>query len=169
MSQNESFLAACREFGAKRLEIPAKAKSQADWQTMWMDPANPYIFEWGDCWTGCIQYTVADFSAEVGFWLDYVGLDSNALGDEFCMVMSPDKKFFFSFEPAKDGNPTPSNAIHIQFMLSNIQKAGDDLAARGIAFEKLVQPESEGSPMLVGTFRSPAGIAIDLWGMQARA
>src|SRR5580692_6793946 len=101
-----SFIDTCREYGEKRLEIQAKVKSREDWIAMWYDPINPYVFEWGECWKGNIEYSVDDYAAEVGFWLDMVGLKTNAFGPEFSMVTSPDKQFFFSFVPAGSDGAT---------------------------------------------------------------
>lgn len=160
------FVDMCREYGRKRLEIPAAAKSLADWQAMWYDPIHPYTFEWGDCWKGNIEYSVDDYEAEVGFWLDFMGLDSNAMGPDFTMVMTPDNQFTFSIKiPGKDG-VTPPKAIRIQFMLKGIRNSASDLERRGIVFEKPVAPESPGSSLYVGTLRTPHGIAVDLWGVE---
>jgi len=161
-----TFIETCRGYGKKRLEIPAKAKSLADWQAMWYDPIHPYIFRWGQCWKGNVQYSVDDYDAEVGFWLDVLGLDSNVLSSDFAMINTPDKVFTFSFVPAGPDGSTPRSAINIEFMLDGILNTAKELESRGIVFEVPVHEDGEGSALFTGTLRTPNGIAVKLWGVE---
>jgi hypothetical protein len=166
MGANGAFLDTCREYGKKRLEIPAKAKSMADWQAMWYDAINPYPFKWGDCWKGNIQYSVDDYDAEVGFWLDMIGLDSNVFSPDFAMLMTPDKVFTFSIVTAGAGGSTPPSAIKIEFMLEGIRSSAVQLESRGVVFEVPVHEDGQGSCLYTGTLRTPHGIAVNLWGVE---
>ena len=169
MITGTSFVDTCREYGKKRLEIPATARSLADWQAMWYDPIHPYPFEWGDCWKGNIQYSVDDYEAEVGFWLDMLGLDCNVLSSDFAMINTPDKVFTFSIVTAPPEGSTPRGAIKIEFMLNNILKTGKDLDNRGLVLEVPLHEDGEGSKLYTGTLRTPHGIAVNLWGMEQEA
>ena len=163
-----TFIETCRDYGKKRLEIPAKAKSMADWQAMWYDPVHPYTFKWGECWKGNIQYSVDDYDAEVGFWLDVLGLDCNVLSPDFAMINTPDKLFTFSIVTAGPGGSTPTSAMKIEFMLDGILKATRELESRGIVFEVPVHEDGEGSSLYTGTLRTPHGLsAVNLWGVEA--
>jgi hypothetical protein len=162
----EAFIETCRDYGKKRLEIPAKAKSMEDWQAMWYDPIHPYTFKWGTCWKGQIQYSVDDYVAEVGFWLDVLGLDCNVLGADFAMVNTPDEVFAFSFAPAVQNVSTPPSAIKIEFMLEAILDTAKQLESRGIVFDVPVHEDGEGSSLYTGTLRTPHGIAVNLWGLE---
>lgn len=157
--------AAYRKLGEKRLEVARKAKTKEEWDKLWTQTKHPYSFELGPCWKNCMEYKVADFAAELGFFVDILGFVPNALGEDYAMFTSPDGDFYFSIVPAGDGEPTPKDALRIQFMLQDIHKVTRDLKSRGIEFEKDPEPASEGSPMLSGTFRTPNGIPVDLWGM----
>ena len=164
----DAFIETCREYGKKRLEIPAKAKSHADWVAMWYDPVHPYLFKWGECWKGNIQYSVDDYDAEIGFWLDVLGLDSNVLSADFTMVNTPDKIFTFSVVPAGSEGPTPSSSIKIEFMLDGIRNTAKELEGRGIVFEVPVHEDGDGSCLFTGTLRTPHGIAVNLWGVERK-
>ena len=155
----------CRTYGEARLAIAEQAKSAEDWHRLWYPAKNEYPFTWGPCWKGCIEYSVVDYSAEIGFWLDLVGLDSNVLSADFTMLMSPDQAFYFAVVPAADAGPTPAGAIRIQFMLADIASSVQHLADRGVAFERTAEPDAPGSSLLHAVLRTPAGIAVDLWGM----
>ncbi len=165
----KTLLETCRKFGQDRLAIAEKAQSPADWMQLWYDPINPYPFTWGSCWKGCIEYRAADYAVEIGFWLDLIGLDSNTLSSDFTMLMSPDQAFYFAVVPTGDAAPTPADAIRIQFMLQDIVASAAQLQERGIEFEQPAQPESPGSPLYKAVLRTPAGIAVDLWGIVSTA
>ena len=52
-------------------------------------------------------------------------------------------------------------------MVDDIETVTAELERRGVAFDERPAPESDGSPMWFGTLRSPAGVRVDLWGMEA--
>ena len=158
----------CQAFGESRLAVAKEAKTPEDWVRLWKDPAYPYTFRWGTCWTFCIEYKVEDFAAEIGFFLDILGLDSNALGADFAMLMSPDNMFYFAVKPAQEGGSTPPDAIRLQFMLSDLLETAAELEKRGVEFESEPQPVEPDSPLYHGLFRTPHGIAVDLWGLVER-
>ncbi|HLK56187.1 MAG TPA: hypothetical protein VKU00_06470 [Chthonomonadaceae bacterium] len=155
----------CREYGESRLAVSREAKSQEDWQRLWRDPAHPYVFQWGTCWKQCIEYRVEDFAAEIGFFLDVVGLDSNALGPDFAMLTNKEGDFYFAVKPTGDVPPTPPDAIRLQFMLTDVLNTAAELERRGVVFEQPVAPDAPESPLVTGYFRTPHGIAVDLWGL----
>lgn len=165
MDYNTAFVETCRKFGEQRLDIAAKAKTKEDWQALWTGPAHPYPFTWGPCWKMCIEYRVDDYPAEIGFFLDILGLDSNALGADFAMLMNSEQEFTFAVKPAGAEGSTPPNAIRLQFMLNDLLQTAEELEKRGIVFEVFPQPSEPGSPLYTGMFRTPHGIAVDLWGM----
>jgi len=165
MQSSTTWKEKCRQFGLQRLAIAAQAKTTEEWQQMWKAPAHPYPFTWGPCWKQCIEYRVEDHAAELGFFVDILGLECNALGNDFAMLTNEAGDFYFAIRPCEEGSSTPPDALNLQFMLSNIQETAIRLEQRGIVFEKPVQPYEPNSPMLTGTFRTPHGIAVDLWGM----
>jgi catechol 2,3-dioxygenase-like lactoylglutathione lyase family enzyme len=155
----------CRAFGAARIAVSQQAKSPEDWKKLWKKPANAWAIQWGTCWKACLEYIVADFEAEAGFWIDVLGFPTNAFSADYAMFTSPEKDFFFSVVRAKDGaTPTPREAIRVQFMVEDIYGTTLEFEKRGVEFEK--RPAAhQGSPIYSATFRTPAGIAVDLWGM----
>jgi len=154
-----------RELGNARLAAARQAKSKEDWDRLWAEPAHPYTFKPGTCWNHCVEYKVEDFAAEVGFFIDILGFTPNAVSHEYAMFTSPSKEFFFSIVPVEQGKGTPADAIRLQFMIADIGKVAENLEKRGIEFEEKPIPQGEGSPMYKGTFRTPHGIPVDLWGM----
>jgi catechol 2,3-dioxygenase-like lactoylglutathione lyase family enzyme len=151
--------------GAARLEVAMKAKTPDDWKKMWPKPANAWTFEWGSCWKQCIEYRVDDFASEVGFFIDVLGLPTNAFGPDYAMFTGPGKDFYFAVVPTPDdGEATAPDTIRLAFMIADIHGAVNELEARGVQFEKRAE-SWKGSPIHSCTFRTPAGVAVDLWGM----
>ncbi|MBI2923456.1 MAG: VOC family protein [Planctomycetes bacterium] len=154
-----------RQYGAARLEVARAAKTPEDWKKMWKKPAHEWPIKWGTCWKQCTEYRVGDFAAEVGFFIDVLGFPTNAFGHDYAMFTSPEKDFFFSVAPAPAGEkPTAPDSIRLQFMVADLYGTVLELENRGIPFEK--KPEShQGTPITSATFRTPHGVAVDLWGM----
>ncbi|KAF0242599.1 MAG: hypothetical protein FD180_3829 [Planctomycetota bacterium] len=155
----------CRKLGDARIAAARASKSPEDWKRLWSKPANPWAIKWGTCWKHCIEYTVADFASEVGFFIDVLGFPTNAFGDDYAMFTSPEKDFYFGVVRAKDGaTPTPKDAIRLQFMVEDVYGTTLEFEKRGVSFDK--KPVSHhGSPIFCATFRTPSGISVDLWGM----
>ncbi len=155
----------CRKLGEARIAAARAAKTPADWKRLWPKPANPWGIKWGTCWKACLEYIVEDFAAEVGFFIDVLGFPTNAFDQNYAMFTSPEKDFFFGVVRVSDGaTPTPKDAIRLQFMVEDIYGTALEFEKRGVVFEK--KPQSQhGSPIYCATFRTPAGIAVDLWGM----
>lgn len=155
----------CRQFGTDRLAVATEAKTPADWERLWKAPAHPFPFAWGTCWKQCVEYKVDDFALELGFYLDILGFDSIALAPDFAMLNNEAEDFHLAVRTAEKGNSTPPDAIRIQFLISDILETTAELEGRGVQFEKRPEPCEPDSPMYTGFFRTPHGIAVDLWGL----
>jgi catechol 2,3-dioxygenase-like lactoylglutathione lyase family enzyme len=157
-----------RAYGKARIDIAQRAASREDWDRLWKAPLNPFPFTWGTRWKQNVEYKVDDFAAEVGFFIDVLGLPVIAFDANYAMFTSPDEDFTFSVVPAYAGEPgTPPDAIRIQFMVADILKTTGELQRRGIQFEQMPEPISPGSALYISSFSTPHGISIDLWGMMA--
>jgi catechol 2,3-dioxygenase-like lactoylglutathione lyase family enzyme len=155
-----------RAYGKARLDIASRVQSPSDWERLWKRPAYPYPFTWGAYWKQCIEYKVDDFAAEVGFYTDILGLAVNALDPGYAMFTSPGGDFYIAIVPATEGTEcTPPDAIRIQFMVADVFATAGELERRGISLEQWPKPCADGSSLLVGFFRTPHGICVDLWGM----
>lgn len=165
MEYEATFIETCRQYGEERIGIAAKAKSTEDWQQLWTSPAHPYPFIWGTCWKMCMEYRVDDYAAEVGFFLDVLGLDSISISPEFTLLTNPAQDFVFSVKPAGSQGSTPPDALRLQFMLSGLLDTFAELEDRGILFSDLLHPCEDGSSLYTCVFQTPHGIAVDLWGL----
>ena len=154
-----------RALGKARLDIARRVRSPQDWQTLWKPPTHAFPFEWGERWKQCVEYRVDDFAAEVGFYIDILGLPVNALDPDYAMFTSPDGDFFFAVVTAAEGHSTPPDAIRLQFMVADIFTTTAELESRGIVFEQTPQPIQPGSALHIASFRTPHGLCLDLWGM----
>ena len=154
-----------RALGKARIDIARRAGSAQEWQSLWKRPAHPFPFTWGERWKQCIEYKVDDFAAEVGFYIDILGLPVNAFDPDYAMFTSPEGDFYFSVVPAGDSPSTPADAIRLQFMLGELISVCADLEERGIQLEHAPQPIQPGSALHIASFRSPHGISIELWGL----
>jgi catechol 2,3-dioxygenase-like lactoylglutathione lyase family enzyme len=159
-----------RAFGKARLDIARRAQTRQDWDALWKKPQHEFPFAWGAFWKQCVEYRVADYAAEVGFYIDILGLPVNAFNEYTAMFTGPDHEFYFAVTPTFEGQqPTPPDALRLQFFVRDIFDVAEELEHRGIAFEQPPQPVSEGSNYFVGYFRTPHGICIDLCGLYEEA
>lgn len=156
-----------RAYGKARIDIAQRAQSEDDWYDLWKESSNPFPFRWGKNWKQSIEYKVDDFAAEIGFFIDIMGLPVNAFDPDYAMFTSPGRDFYFSVVPAfEDEESTPPESIRIQFMVEDIFDLIDELEQRGVIFEQQPQPCEPGSSLYIAYFRTPHGICVDLWGIQ---
>lgn len=154
-----------RAYGKARIDIARRAQGGENWDRLWKAPTNPFPFSWGERWKQCVEYKVDDFAAEVGFFIDILGLPINAFDPDYAMFTSPGGDFFFAVIPTPDGvYSTPPDALRLQFLIKDILSTTQELERRGIEFEQRPQPVQEGASLYIGYFRTPHGICVDLWG-----
>ena len=154
-----------RAYGKARIDIAKRAESRADWDHLWKKPTHPFPFSWGSAWKQCIEYKVADFPAEVGFFIDILGFPVNAFDPDYAMFTSPGGDFYFSVVPTSDGEqPTPLGAIRLQFMVQHILETANELERRGVKFSQMPARVADNSSFLIGSFQTPNGIGVELWG-----
>ena len=154
-----------RAYGKARLDIAQRAKTRQDWEELWKSSTNPYPFTWGDSWKHCVEYKVDDFAAEVGFFVDILGLPVNAFDLSYAMFTSPSGDFYIGIVPTPEKvNSTPKDAIRLQFMVADILATTKELERRGVIFEQQPEPCQLGSSLHIGYFRTPHGIPVELWG-----
>jgi catechol 2,3-dioxygenase-like lactoylglutathione lyase family enzyme len=157
-----------RAYGKARIDIAKRAETRDDWDQLWKKPTHPFPFLWGSSWKQCIEYKVADFPAEVGFFIDILGFPVNAFDPDYAMFTDPNGDFFFSVVPAREGEtPTPLGAIRLQFMVQDIIETAIELKRRGVKFTQMPARVADNSAFLIGSFHTPNGIGIELWGFDA--
>ena len=153
---------ACERFGKRRLAVHAHIASREDWKRKWPKPAHAYPFKWGDCWQAVIEFGVKDFAAELGFYLDILGMKMNAIWDDHAMIMTPDGEYAFTIFKAK----ITTRGMNLQFMIGNIVAAVRQLKRRGVTVKQDLKAEwGEQSPMRTFRMSTPNGHVITLWGM----
>jgi len=159
-------IARIRELGEARIDIARKARTPDEWKTLWKQAQHPYPFTGGECCKQWVEYKVTDYSAEIGFFIDIMGLPIYAFDTNYAMFTSPDNAFYFGVCMVGEGEvPTPPEAIRLQFVERNIFATTIELQRRGIVFDVLPAPWEKGSTLYRGSFRTPNGMRVDLWGM----
>jgi catechol 2,3-dioxygenase-like lactoylglutathione lyase family enzyme len=154
-----------RAYGKARLDIARRAKTRQDWDQLWKGSTNPFPFTWGESWKHCVEYKVDDFAAEVGFFVDILGLPVNAFDTAYAMFTSPAGDFYIGIVPTPEKtDSTPKDAIRLQFMVKDILQTTKELERRGVLFEQQPRPCQPRSSLYIGFFRTPHGIPVDLWG-----
>jgi len=155
-----------RQLGEARIDIARNARTAEEWKTLWKQSQHPYPFTSENRCKQWMEYKVMDFSAEVGFFVDIMGLAIYACDTHYAMFTSPDNAFYFGVCKVGEGeSPTPPEAIRLQFVEQNIFAAAIELERRGIVFEVPLGPWEKGLSLNRGSFRTPNGIWVDLWGM----
>ena len=82
-----------RAYGKARLDIARRAQSRQDWDTLWKKPLHEFPFTWGAYWKQSIEYRVADFAAEIGFFID-VPIDGAIMVEQVFPVCLERKETF---------------------------------------------------------------------------
>jgi predicted enzyme related to lactoylglutathione lyase len=160
-----TFVERCRALGAARVSALERIRSQEDWQRLWQAPAQEFPFAWGPCWRATVELRVADFAAELGFYLDLLGFVSHAAGADFAMLATPDHAFGFSLAPAGRSAPTPPESISIQFRVAELPRTVEELRRRGVPIAQEPLPNGSGSRLHTAAFLTPNGHRIQLWGL----
>jgi predicted enzyme related to lactoylglutathione lyase len=152
-----------RAYGKARIDVTRRAHNEREWQSLWREPRFPFPFTWADGWKQCMQYTVEDFAAEIGFFIDVLGFPVSAFSPNYAQFTSPDQAFFFGVAAVHEGGQVaPPDSLSIQFMLSDLDGAIQQLEQRGVVFER--KPEKEAVSPPIAVLRSPHGVRIELWG-----
>ena len=158
-----------RAYGKARIDIAKRAATRDDWDQLWKKPTNPFPFSWGSSWKQCVEYKVADFPSEVGFFIDILGFPVNAFDPDYAMFTSPNGDFYFSVVPTWEGEtPTPAGAIRLQFMVQDIIATAIELERRGVIFDQMPARVANNSAFMIGVFHTPNGMRIELWGFESR-
>ncbi len=153
--------ATCTTLGRRRLKALKQITSREDWEKLWPAPGHPYPFTWGDCWKAVTEFGVSNFPAELGFYLDILGMKVNAMWDGHAMIMTPDGEFAFTIHAAK----RTAAELNLQFMLGNIAVAVAALKRRKVRIVQDLKAEwGEENPMRTCKLRTPSGMIITLWG-----
>src|SRR5574341_376456 len=153
-----------RAYGKARIDVTRRAHDEREWQSLWHEPRYPFPFTWGDGWKQCMQYTVADFAAEIGFFIDILGFPVSAFSPNYAQFTSPDQAFYFSVVAVQEGGQiTSPDSLSIQFMLDDLEGTILKLEQRGIVFERKPEPGAISPPIAV--LRSPHGVSLELWGV----
>lgn len=154
-----------RAYGKARIDITRRAQDEAEWQSLWREPRYPFPFTWGGGWKHCIQYTVDDFAAEIGFFIDVLGFPVSAFSPNYAQFTSPDQAFYFGVVATPEGGKsTPPDSLRIQFMVKDLTRTIEELEQRGLAFER--KPDATEESLSIALLRSPHGMLIELWGTQ---
>jgi catechol 2,3-dioxygenase-like lactoylglutathione lyase family enzyme len=153
-----------RAYGKARIDVTRRANDEREWQSLWHEPRYPFPFTWGDGWKQCMQYTVEDFAAEIGFFIDILGFPVSAFSPNYAQFTSPDQAFFFGVVAVQEGGQiTSPDSLSIQFMLDDLEGTILKLEQRGIVFERKPEPGAISPPIAV--LRSPHGVSLELWGV----
>lgn len=161
-----TILATCRKYGQRRLDALKRITSREDWEKLWPRARYDYPFTWGDCWKAVVEFGVKDFTAEVGFYLDILGMKVNAVWDDHAMIKTPEGDYTFTIYRAKRTSPD----LNLQFMLGNISEATTALKRRGVTVvQDLTAEWGSENPMRTFKMKSPSGVVITLWGFVATA
>ncbi len=154
-----------RAYGKARIDITRRARDEAEWRALWKEPSKPYPFSHSPDWKFNIVYKVDDFAAEIGFFIDLLGFPVWAFSPSYAQFTSPSGEFTFSVAAAQPGEQsTPDDALRLQFNVLDLSEVVTELELRGVTFDQPPTPVQEGSSACVASFRTPHGIAIDLFG-----
>jgi catechol 2,3-dioxygenase-like lactoylglutathione lyase family enzyme len=165
MTDPDAFLARVTELGRERIRMAGSIAPER-WKEEWPEPKVAFPFAL-DGWKQCLCYVVDDYAAEVGFYVDVLGLPAPLFGPDNALLTSPGKDFYFQIaEVTEDEKATPPDTIGLMFYVSNMMEACAELESRGVVFDD--PPTPMGGPdstFYSAEFHSPHGVAVNLWGV----
>ncbi len=82
-----------RAYGKARIDITRRAKDEEEWRRLWKAPSQPYPFTAGEGWKFNLVYTVDDYAAEIGFFIDVLGFQVLAFSPEPGAARQPGWQF----------------------------------------------------------------------------
>ena len=154
-----------RAYGKARIDITRRAKDEEEWRRLWKGPSQAYPFVYGEGWKFNVVYSVDDYAAEVGFFIDLLGFPVWSFSASNAQFTSPSGAFTFSVAAAQEGEKsTPPEALRLQFNLSELEESLGELEQRGVIFDQQPEAIQPGSTTHVAAFRTPHGVRIELWG-----
>ena len=108
------------------------------------------------------EYPVADFEAEVGFYVRVFGLANIALTDDYALFKHPEYEYCVSFRKV-DGSTLKDTGLKLLFMTTDIPAADAHLEQTGLVPEREIR---KGSPVQdVIHCKTPGGVAVEIWQM----
>ena len=152
-----------RAYGKARIDITRRAKDEEEWRRLWKAPSQPYAFTAGEGWKFNLVYTVDDYAAEIGFFIDVLGFQVLAFSPSQAQLASSDGSFAFTVLAARDeGSSTPPEALRLQLNVEAILPTVRELERRGVNIEQQPTPVQAGSNWQIASFRTPHGVTIEL-------
>jgi len=152
-----------RAYGKARIDITRRAKDEEEWRRLWKAPSQPYAFTAGEGWKFNLVYTVDDYAAEIGFFIDVLGFQVLAFSPSQAQLASADGNFAFTVLTAKDeGSSTPPEALRLQLNVEAIIQTVRELERRGVSIDQQPTPVQAGSTWQIASFRTPHGVNIEL-------
>ena len=152
-----------RAYGKARIDITRRAQDEDEWRRLWKQPSQPYPFKPGKYWKFNVVYTVDDYAAEIGFFIDVLGFPVLAFSPSQAQLTSPDGGFTFTILAERGGVPsTPPEALRLQLNVEAILQTVQELERRGVTFDQQPTPVQAGSTWQIASFRTPHGVSIEL-------
>jgi len=152
-----------RAYGKARIDITRRAQDEDEWRRLWKGPSQPYPFKPGEAWKFNVLYTVDDFAAEIGFFIDVLGFPVQAFSPSRAHLTSPEVGFTFTILAAREEEAsTPPEALRLQLNVDALVQTVRELERRGVTFDQQPAPLQAGSSWQVASFRTPHGVTIEL-------
>jgi hypothetical protein len=152
-----------RAYGKARIDITRRARDEDEWRRLWKEPSQPYPFKPGAGWKFNLVYTVEDYAAEIGFFIDVLGFPVLAFSPSQAQLTSPEGSFALTILSAReDSLITPPDALRLQLNVEAILQTVRELERRGVIFDQQPAPIQSGSAWQSASFRTPHGVYIEL-------
>lgn len=159
-----------RAHGKARIAITLEARDEADFLKRWHPPVHDYPFEWERDHRFCIEYQVEDFAAEVGFYIDILGITVDSISPSRAQFSSPDQELVLAISALGVDQPVPQpHNLRLQMFIQNIEDTVIELERRGVVFDNPPEPSSVDPDLLVAVFQTPNSMTFELWGFAKNA
>lgn len=107
------------------------------------------------------EYPAHDFTAEVGFYAEVLGLTPIALTTDYALFTHPQHRYCLSFRADGDAPDLATMRLKLLFMTADIDRADAHLGASGFLPHREIRPGS--AVQRVIHFATPNGVAVEIW------
>ncbi len=151
-----------RALGSARKNAAAAIKSMEEWtQVMANRPTFPS--DLGPCWQQIVEYVVDDIDAEIGFYIEVLGLTPMIMQQDHAMFCFPPGDGMCVMVRSSTADMPATQSFALELMVQKLDDFVQAVQDRGATFEKQPEPEMPGSPLSQGLLRTPNGVPYRIW------
>ena len=162
------FVADCEKLGIERLSRFCSLENREERRELLSNNKYSFDITLDDSRKQWTEYHVDNFEAELGFYVDILGMKAQSLNQDYAVVHNEPREFYIGFwRASKDKPATPTGSISICFFFENIRNGVAKLKDRGVEFTDNIKPfPDENGTCRLAKLKTPNNHNIEIWGFE---